>query len=93
LRSLIHSAFVLRTPSLLIMPTYVYETIPQFEGEPTKRFEVRQSMKDAAFTQHPDSGQPVRRVPIGGTGLMGGSGGGSQASSGGGACGTGCGCH
>ena len=74
------------------MPTYVYETIPQFEGEPAKRFEIRQSMKDAALTQHPDSGQPVRRVPIGGTGLMGG-GGGSQASSGGGSCGTGCGCH
>ena len=69
------------------MPTYVYETIPQFEGEPAKRFEVRQSMKDAALTQHPDSGQPVRRVPIGGTGLMGAS------SSSGGSCGTGCGCH
>ena len=47
---------------------------------------------DCLFT-HPDSGQPVRRVPIGGTGLMGGSGGGSQSSSGGGSCGTGCGCH
>ena len=34
------------------MPTYVYETIPQFEGEPAKRFEIRQSMKDAALTQH-----------------------------------------
>ncbi len=73
------------------MPTYVYETIPQFEGAPTKRFEIRQSMKDNALTQHPDSGQPVRRVPIGGTGLMGAS---STASSGsGGSCGTGCGCH
>ncbi len=75
------------------MPTYVYETIPQFEGEPTKRFEIRQSMKDNALTQHPDSGQPVRRVPIGGTGMMGGSSAGSPASGGGGSCGTGCGCH
>ncbi|MCB1278251.1 zinc ribbon domain-containing protein [Prosthecobacter sp.] len=73
------------------MPTYVYETIPQFEGEPVKRFEVRQSMKDAALTQHPDNGQPVRRVPIGGTGLMGG--GSSAPQSGGGSCGSGCGCH
>jgi len=73
------------------MPTYVYETIPQFEGESAKRFEVRQSMKDAALTQHPDSGQPVRRVPIGGTGLMGASS--SASSSSGGSCGTGCGCH
>lgn len=76
------------------MPTYVYETIPQFEGEQPKRFEIRQSMKDAPLTQHPDSGQPVRRVPIGGTGLMGGSSASSTASySGGGSCGTGCGCH
>ncbi|SKA76858.1 Predicted nucleic acid-binding protein, contains Zn-ribbon domain [Prosthecobacter debontii] len=77
------------------MPTYVYETIPQFEGDQPKRFEMRQSMKDAPLTQHPDSGQPVRRVPIGGTGLMGGSSGGSSfpSSGGGGSCGTGCGCH
>jgi len=73
------------------MPTYVYETIPQFEGDLPKRFEIRQSMKDAALTQHPDSGQPVRRVPVGGTGLMGG--GGSAPASGGGSCGSGCGCH
>jgi predicted nucleic acid-binding Zn ribbon protein len=78
------------------MPTYVYETIPQFEGDSPKRFEIRQSMKDAPLTQHPDSGQPVRRVPIGGTGLMGGSSSGSSFPSsggGGGSCGTGCGCH
>lgn len=75
------------------MPTYVYETIPQFEDDTPKRFEIRQSMKDAALTQHPDSGQPVRRVPIGGTGIMGGGGGGAAPSGGGGSCGTGCGCH
>lgn len=78
------------------MPTYVYETIPQFEGDQPKRFEIRQSMKDAALTQHPDSGQPVRRVPIGGTGVMGGSSSSSSFPSsggGGGSCGSGCGCH
>ena len=48
-------------------------------------------MKDAALTQHPDSGQPIRRVPIGGTGLMGASS--TASSSSGGSCGTGCGCH
>lgn len=73
------------------MPTYVYETIPQVEGEQPKRFEVRQSMKDAALTQHPDSGIPVRRVPIGGTGLMGGSS--NAPAPRGGSCGSGCGCH
>lgn len=76
----------------LPMPTYVYETIPQFEGDVPKRFEIRQSMKDDALTQHPDSGQPVRRVPIGGTGVMGSSSTGGSASNGA-SCGSGCGCH
>lgn len=73
------------------MPTYVYETIPQHESEQPVRFEVRQSMKDTPLTSHPESGKPVRRVPIGGTGLMG-VGGPAPAKAGGG-CGTGCGCH
>lgn len=73
------------------MPTYVYETIPQVEGERPQRFEVRQSMKDAPLTQHPDSGLPVRRVPVGGTGIIGGTS--SMPMSGGGSCGSGCGCH
>ena len=75
------------------MPTYVYETIPQFEGDPPKRFEIRQSMNDSALTQHPDSGQPVRRVPIGGTGIMGGGSAAASAAPSRGSCGTGCGCH
>ena len=74
------------------MPTYVYETIPQFEGDTPKRVEIRQSMKDNALSQHPDSGQPVRRIPIGGTGVMGGSSSAASSSSGS-SCGTGCGCH
>lgn len=75
------------------MATYVYETIPQIEGEKPKRFEVRQSMKDEALTRHPDTGEPVRRVITGGVGLMGMSSSSSSASSSGGGCGTGCGCH
>jgi predicted nucleic acid-binding Zn ribbon protein len=73
------------------MPTYVYETIPQHDHERPQRFEVRQSMKDAPLTRHPDSGVPVRRVPVGGTGLMGGAS--SSRPSGAGSCGSGCGCH
>lgn len=73
------------------MPTYVYETIPQSEQEQPTRFELKQSMKDAALTRHPESGRPVRRVVIGGTGMMGG--GSTQPSTSGGGCGTGCGCH
>jgi len=74
------------------MPTYIYETIPQNEVEQPKRFEVRQSMTEKAFTHHPDTGIPVRRVIAGGTGVMGGKSAG-PASSGGGSCGSGCGCH
>jgi predicted nucleic acid-binding Zn ribbon protein len=75
------------------MATYVYETIPQHEGEKPRRFEVKQSMKDAALTHHPDSGEPVRRVITGGAGLMGVGSGSQSSSSSGGGCGTGCGCH
>lgn len=77
------------------MATYVYETIPQIEGEKPKRFEVRQSMNDAALTRHPDTGEPVQRVITGGAGLMGMSttSAGSSTGSSGGGCGTGCGCH
>ena len=77
------------------MPTYIYETTdPQ---KPVRRFEVRQSMKDAPLTADPESGEPVRRVISGGFGYM------SkdhppkhadmQRERGGGSCGTGCGCH
>ncbi len=52
------------------MTTYVYETIPQKPGAKPKRFEVQQSMKDAPLTQHPDTGEPVRRVIAGGFGFI-----------------------
>ena len=53
------------------MATYVYETIPARSGQPSRRFEVIQSMKDAPLTCHPDTGEAVRRVITGGYGLMG----------------------
>ncbi len=52
------------------MATYLYETIPQRNGEAVHRFEVVQSMKDAPLTKHPDTGEPVRRVISGGFGYM-----------------------
>jgi predicted nucleic acid-binding Zn ribbon protein len=71
------------------MPTYIYETL----GAKTRRFEVRQSMKDAALTQDPETGEPVRRVISGGYGIMQ-KGSGEAPASGGHACGGGgCGCH
>ena len=48
------------------MPTYIYETI----DEPNLHFEVKQSMKDAPLTHHPETGAPVRRVISGGYGLL-----------------------
>lgn len=76
------------------MATYVYETIPQIDGEKPKRFEIKQSMKDEPLTRHPDTGESVRRVITGGAGLMGvKSASGSSGMSGGGGCGSGCGCH
>ncbi len=52
------------------MATYVYETIPQRAGEKRLRFEVEQSMNDAPLTRHPENGRPVRRVILGGFGVM-----------------------
>lgn len=42
------------------MPTYIYQR------EDGTRFELRQSMKDDALTECPDTGQQVRRVITGG---------------------------
>jgi len=49
--------------------TYLYETIPTQPGEKPKFFELKQSMKDAPFTHHPETGEPIRRVILGGWGL------------------------
>lgn len=48
------------------MPVYVYETIPEAKGEPSRVFEVKQSMKEPALIHDPESGLPVRRVIQGG---------------------------
>ena len=52
------------------MPTYVYETIPAKKGRTPKRYEFKQSIKDAAFTKHPESGEPIKRVVTGGIGVL-----------------------
>lgn len=45
------------------MPTYIYEILTK-QGEGTgKTFEFVQSMKEDALTKHPETGEPVRRVP------------------------------
>jgi predicted nucleic acid-binding Zn ribbon protein len=72
------------------MPIYVYETT----GEKPRRFEVKQSMKDAPLSRDPETGEPVRRVISGGYGFIE-KGKSSPAPAGRGPCcgGGGCGCH
>lgn len=52
------------------MPTYVYETA---EPRP-KRYEFFQRMSEEAFTQHPQTGEAIHRVPAGGIGILTGAG-------------------
>jgi predicted nucleic acid-binding Zn ribbon protein len=52
------------------MPTYVYETVPEVNGVAAERFEVRQPFGEPAFTVHPATGVPVRRVISGGLAVL-----------------------
>ncbi len=52
------------------MATYVYETIPEKKGQKPRQFEVEQKMSDPALTHDPETGLPVRRVIIGGSGWI-----------------------
>jgi len=75
------------------MAIYTYETIPASPDEPVHTYELRQSMRDDAFTHHPETGEPIRRVITGGLGIMTSGKGGSSSPSGGHSCGMGgCGC-
>lgn len=49
--------------------TYLYETIPNEKGGKAKQFEIKQSANDAPLTKHPETGEPIRRVILGGWGL------------------------
>lgn len=52
------------------MATYVYETIPQRRNDVPRRFEVQQKMSDPPLKVDPETGLPVRRVIVGGSGLV-----------------------
>ena len=77
------------------MTTYVYETIPEKKGAAVRHYEFKQSMKDAAFSHHPETGEAIRRVISGGFGILKAAGAPAAPSAprGGGCCGGGCGCH
>ncbi len=71
------------------MPTYIYETIPEKKGGKARVYEIKQSIKDAALTKHPETGEPIERIISGGIGYLKSSSGGSS----GGHCHTSsCGC-
>jgi len=57
-------------PFFTTMATYIYETIPTKPEDKPRRFEVQQKMSDAALTTDPQTGEPVRRVITGGSGLV-----------------------
>jgi predicted nucleic acid-binding Zn ribbon protein len=52
------------------MATYVYETIPKTRNTRPRRFEIEQKMSDPPLKVHPKTGEPVRRVIVGGSGLV-----------------------
>jgi predicted nucleic acid-binding Zn ribbon protein len=68
------------------MTTYLYETIPPREGGATKHYEIQQGPNDAPLTRHPETGEPIRRVILGGWGLKKGA---TPLRSAGGDCGCG----
>jgi predicted nucleic acid-binding Zn ribbon protein len=69
--------------------TYVYETTPSKPGEKPRYFEIKQSMNAAALKKHPETGEPIRRVVLGGFGTLSSKPAGNSGS----ACGPSCGCH
>ena len=64
------------------MPTYIYETIDP--TRPVRRFEVKQAFAEKPLELDPETGELVRRVIIGGYGIVvrGGSAGPSVGSCG-----------
>lgn len=76
------------------MTTYVYETIPSKPGEKPRYFEIKQNMNAKPLTKHPETGEPIRRVVLGGFGVLSsGMTGGEPSTAGNSCCGPSCGCH
>lgn len=72
------------------MTTSVYETIPSKSGEKPRYFEIKQNMSETPLTAHPETGEPIRRVVLGGFGVLNAKPAGGNAGS---SCGPACGCH
>jgi hypothetical protein len=71
--------------------TYLYESIPAREGGKVKQYEIKQGAYDAPLTRHPETGEAIRRVVLGGWGLVSSKPVGGSSSEGGCGCGpSGC---
>jgi predicted nucleic acid-binding Zn ribbon protein len=69
--------------------TYLYETIPLRAGDQPRHYEIQQSMNDAPLTRHPQTGEAIRRVILGGWGLVTSKSASGSPSQGGCGCGPG----
>lgn len=45
------------------MPLYVYQVVRE-DGKPGERFEIMQGIRDKPLTEHPETGEPVKRVIV-----------------------------
>jgi predicted nucleic acid-binding Zn ribbon protein len=71
------------------MTTYVYESIPSKPGQKPHYYEIKQNMNANPLTSHPETGELIRRVVLGGFGVLSGKS--ADSGSGGGCCsGPGC---
>lgn len=52
------------------MTTHVYEPIHQKAGGKPRCYEIKQKMDDKPLTKHPETGEPIRRVVLGGFGTL-----------------------
>ena len=68
---------------------YLYETIPGSDGEAVNRYEIKQSIHDAPLTRHPETGEAIRRVIVGGAGIITRKAASAPKATGGGGCGCG----
>ena len=44
------------------MPIYIYETIPERDGERLRELELKQSVNDAPLTHDPATGEAIRKI-------------------------------
>lgn len=52
------------------MTTYIYETIPSNPSEKPRYYEIKQNMTDLPLFKHPETGEQIRRVVVGGLGAL-----------------------